>query len=109
MARDFARAFYNSDQWQRARRFVLGRSGGLCERCFEKGIIRAADVVHHIIFLTPKNVSDPRISLNPEKLIALCQDCHAEVHSSKTKRRYKVDREGNVIPFQEEDIPPVRR
>lgn len=97
MAKPFAIPFYNSAEWQSVRQFVLKRSGGLCERCWNKGIVRAADVVHHKIILTPQNIHDPNVSLNPKHLVALCQDCHAEVHSSKTRRRYKVSRNGEVI------------
>lgn len=97
MAQEFAKPFYNSAEWQSVRQSVLARSGGLCERCWNKGIIRAADVVHHNIILTPKNIRDPEVALNPKNLTPLCQDCHAEVHSSKTRRRYRVDQEGNVI------------
>ena len=105
MAQKFARPFYNSATWQSVRQSVLERSGGLCERCWKKGIIRTADVVHHKIFLTPKNIRDPNVSLNPKHLEALCQDCHAEAHSSKTRRRYRVDGSGEVV-IREEEYPP---
>jgi len=96
MAKNFAKSFYNSIQWQRARQFVLKRSGGLCERCYTKGVVRTADVVHHIIWLTPANIHDPAITLDPKNLTALCQDCHAEVHAEKQPKRYKVDENGAV-------------
>ena len=96
MAQEWAKPFYNSVQWQSARRLVLGRSGGLCERCFAKGIIRSADVVHHRIPLTPMNIINPEITLNPKLLQALCSDCHAEVHSSRPSRRYEVTEDGEV-------------
>lgn len=97
MAQAFAKPFYNSDQWQSARRSVLARSGGLCERCLDKGLIRAADVVHHTIPLTPDNISDPSITLNPAKLEALCSDCHAAAHAKEKQRRYHINNDGEVI------------
>lgn len=74
----------------------------------ERGELKPADVVHHKIPLNPENVNDPAISLNPELLIALCDDCHTEVHKQLgigalgTPRRDEpsrvgFDEEGNVI------------
>lgn len=98
MAKSFAKAFYNSVQWQRARQTALERSGGLCERCYQKGIIRTADAVHHIVWLTPQNIHDPEITLGQKNLIALCQDCHAEAHAiRKNSRRYSVTKNGEII------------
>lgn len=98
MAHEFAKPFYNSAKWQSVRRSVLQRSGGLCERCYKKGLVVAADVVHHKVVLTPGNISDPKITLDPEKLEALCSDCHAAVHAELEKnRRYAVNSNGEVI------------
>lgn len=98
MAQEFSKAFYNSAKWQSVRQSVLARSGGLCERCWSKGIVRAADVVHHRTVLTPANIHDPQISLNPAGLEALCQDCHAAAHAElEHGRRYVVDKNGNVV------------
>ena len=77
MAKDFSRAFYHSAQWQRARANAWARDHGLCQRCLERGHITPADVVHHIEELTPENVSDPRISSDPDNLVCLCHECHS--------------------------------
>ena len=69
--------------------------------CRKKGLIKAAAVVHHIKPITPQNINDPRITLNTDNLMALCTDCHAEIHSGKPGRRYTVDALGRVI------APPV--
>jgi 5-methylcytosine-specific restriction endonuclease McrA len=73
----------------------------------ERGDVVPADVVHHKIPLTETNVSDPDISLNPERLIALCNDCHTEVHKQLgigamngaciEEPRVGFDSEGNVV------------
>jgi len=99
--------FYKRKPWQDVRSFVLDRSHGLCERCLKKGIVRPADVVHHIIPLNESNVDDPSISLNPEKCMALCHCCHTEVHQEleigalngprKEEPRVGFDSEGNVV------------
>ena len=36
--------------------------------------------VHHIIYLTPENVTDPEISLNQDNLLLLCNECHNKKH-----------------------------
>ena len=79
----------------------------MCERCAEMGRLTPADVVHHMVPLNPQNVNDPEISLNPEKLMALCYDCHTEVHKQLgigalghqriEEPRVGFDSEGNVI------------
>lgn len=75
MARDFAKSFYNSKQWQSARDYVLLRDNYLCTECGA-----AATVVHHKTHLEPGNIDDPNISINPSNLVSLCDSCHYEAH-----------------------------
>lgn len=75
-----AHRFYHSKAWANVRAFVWDRAHGLCERCLERGDIKPAKLVHHEIPLNSENVDDPDISLNPDRLVALCSDCHTEVH-----------------------------
>ena len=92
----YAEAFYKSRQWQACRDLVIARAGGLCQMCMKKGLIKAAAVEHHIKPITPQNINDPMITLNTDNLMALCTDCHAEIHSGKAQKRYKVDELGRV-------------
>lgn len=78
MAKDWAKSFYNSDLWKQVRRDILDRDGGFCVAC---GAIAAE--VHHITELTPENIHDPEISINPANLISLCGDCHKAKHRRK--------------------------
>lgn len=99
--------FYKSKAWRNVRGVVLDRSHGLCERCKERGEMKPADVVHHRIPLNELNVNDPDIALNPERLIALCHDCHTEVHQELgigamngelvEEPRVGFDENGNVV------------
>ena len=102
----FAKPFYKSRAWQNVRSVVIDRSHGLCERCMERGELRPADVVHHTVPLTEGNIGDPDISLNPDRLVALCHDCHTEVHRQLgigalngrvDEARVGFDEEGNVV------------
>ena len=103
----FAHQFYHSKAWKNERGVVWDRAHGLCERCAEKGDVKPADVVHHVVPLTERNVNDPDIALNPDRLLALCDDCHTEVHKELgigalngrviEEPRVGFDSEGNVV------------
>lgn len=77
MARDFAKSFYNSIEWKNTREYILKRDKYLC-RCG-----RPAEEVHHKIHLSPDNIGDPRITMNPENLVSLCKACHFEEHKGE--------------------------
>lgn len=87
--------FYNTTTWQNCRASYIKSVGGLCEMCYQNGIIKHGDTVHHKIHVTPSNVNDPSITLNFDNLILLCRDCHAAVHRSA--KRYRVDDQGRII------------
>ena len=77
--RDFARKFYSSKAWKRVRRYVdEDRDHKLCQRCGKPGRI-----VHHKKHLTPDNIDDPYISLNPDMLETLCEECHSIEHNGE--------------------------
>lgn len=46
--------------------------GGLCEECHEA----LGYIVHHRTELTPENISDPAVTLDPSNLEYVCKDCH---------------------------------
>ena len=92
------REFYNSQQWQKVRALARQRAGGLCERCAKEGIIKGADVIHHIKPITESNVNDPNVTVNLDNLMALCTECHAAVHSGGKKKRYTIDAAGRIAP-----------
>lgn len=89
--RDFAREFYKSTRWRKAREAYLKEHRYICEVCGG-----TADTVHHIQHLNPMNIHDPDVTLNRDNLMAVCRDCHAKVHT-KNERRYTVDENGNVV------------
>jgi hypothetical protein len=80
MAREFAKSFYASAAWKQCRRaFIASTQDGLCNRC----LLNPGKIVHHKTLLTPKNINDPSISLNHERLEYLCQDCHNKEHMGR--------------------------
>lgn len=71
----------HKNKWLRLRKAKL-TAQPLCERCRENGIVRAATEVHHV-----KPVEDAltdaekaRLMFDPHNLMALCHDCHIEIH-----------------------------
>ena len=92
--KDYAKAFYLSPAWEACRSAYRKQVGGLCEVCSAKGLIVPGEIVHHVIHLTPNNINDPNVTLNPANLQLVCRDCHADAH--KKKKRYKVCEDGRV-------------
>ena len=74
MAKEWARKFYRSVAWRTLRAEVLHRDLYSCEECGGR-----ATEVHHAIPLTPENIDDPTVALNPALLHSLCHDCHAAI------------------------------
>jgi len=103
----FAKPFYKSRAWQGVKDVVKARSHGLCERCAERGVVKASDVVHHKVPLNEVNMNDPEIALNPDMCMDLCDECHTEVHQElgigamngrkEEEPRVGFDSEGNVV------------
>lgn len=100
MARDFSKAFYHSKEWGAVRDYCMKRDNYLCVHCGAP-----VEEVHHKIHLSPANIGDPNITLNPDNLICLCKACHfAEhrgQHGSGRKKEddypYTFDADGNLI------------
>lgn len=93
--KEWAARLYKSKAWQACRDGYLQSVGGLCEPCLERGIWRPAEIVHHIVEITPENIDDPRVALSWSNLQAVCRECHAEKHGARL-RRYTVDEAGRV-------------
>ena len=98
--KDFAKGFYNTKAWQRLRDQVWKRDKGLCQWCLNKGIIRQGEEVHHLVELTPENIHDESVSLNPDNLVTLCRECHGTTKRNRGER-YTVDELGRVIPKEQ--------
>lgn len=99
MARPFARSFYRSELWQRTREYILLRDAYLCQICGAP-----AEEVHHKIHLTPNNIGDHAISVNPDNLVSLCRDCHFNQHKADKaagNARRAHDASGDEFEFDE--------
>ena len=96
MAKDWAKAFYNSDAWKYTRKSVLKRDCFTCSYCEAR-----ANEVHHIQELTAENVNDVNISLNPDNLISLCSECHKKITKGSTdcEQDYYFDENGQLVRY----------
>ena len=100
MARDFAKSFYKSKEWQQTRDYILKRDRYLC-RCG-----KPATEVHHIKHLSPQNINDVTVTMNPANLVSLCRDCHFEEHkgehgkgrANEENNPYTFDENGMLVP-----------
>ena len=103
MARDFAKSFYNSKEWELTREYILKRDNYLCVNCG-----RPAEEVHHKKHLSPENINDVSVTMNPKNLVSLCKNCHFEEHRGEHGRGrqviednpYTFDDNGMLIPKQ---------
>jgi hypothetical protein len=77
--------FYASSKWRTFRlNLILERKKKygevICEKC-KKLIVDPSDIhAHHKKELTPENIMDYSISLNPELIELICHDCHDKEH-----------------------------
>ena len=94
--RDFAASFYKSKKWQSTQNAYKKSVGGLCERCYQRGVITAGEIVHHKKHIEPWNINDPSVTLAWSNLQLLCRTCHGEVHSPSAPRRYLCGVDGKV-------------
>lgn len=94
--REFAERFYKSEKWVCTKNAYKKSVGGICERCYSRGIISPGEIVHHKKHIEPWNIDDPSITLAWSNLQLLCRGCHAEVHKHTPARRYICDGDGAV-------------
>jgi len=76
--KEWAEKFYKGKRWQQCRNAYYIFKYGICERCGNAG-----SIVHHKIYITPKNINDPDITLSFDNLELLCEDCHKKEHSKQ--------------------------
>lgn len=98
--KDFAKWFYGSNEWKNCRDTYSRSVGRLCELCAKQGRITPAEIIHHKQPITPNNINDPSITLNPDNLLAVCREHHAELHR-RGVRRFVIDECGRVVSLDE--------
>lgn len=96
--KEYASEFYQSKAWRKVRRAYMESQHYICERCGAPAVI-----CHHKKHITPKNITNPEITLNFDNLEALCMDCHNKEHMSKSGICI-FDEDGNVIGEKNAEI-----
>lgn len=82
-------SFYCSEKWRSFRLGLISERGNKCERC-GKIVSKSIDLhAHHMVELTPENVHDKLISLNPSKIELICRTCHDEEHNRFSRKKEK--------------------
>ncbi len=81
MAQEWAKSFYNSKAWRQLRERLIVENNFLCADCGESYLKDSTQLVgHHIKELTPQNINDTNISLNPANIKIICRKCHDKAH-----------------------------
>ena len=93
MAKQWAKAFYNSQQWKAARREALRRDHYTCRECLSA----RAEEVHHVIELTPENINDPMIALYLDNLFATTITKITKGNTGDLPEGYIFDEMGQVV------------
>lgn len=74
------KSFYASEDWITLRLLLINQRSNKCEHC-GKIVSKSKDLIgHHKVELTPENVHDRMISLNPDNIELVCFDCHNKEH-----------------------------
>ena len=102
MAKEWAKPFYNSKAWARARDGYIAEririDGGLCEQCHKE----MGYIVHHKIMLTRENIHNPEVALNWANFSYECKECHDQHEGHGLAKRTPLlvtfDEAGNVLP-----------
>lgn len=78
------RKIYQSQRWRMLRLAKLADSP-LCERCHQKGLVKPAVDVHHIVsFMTTDDLAKRiQLAYDYENLMSLCKECHQFVHNGR--------------------------
>ena len=100
MAREFSKSFYNSKEWAKTRETILMRDKYLCVICGNP-----AEEVHHIKHLSPANIGDVSVTMNPSNLQSLCRDCHFEQHRGEHAQGRKASEVLTRYVFDENGMP----
>ena len=90
MAQSFARRLYTSKAWIDLRFNLIIERGPICQRCNKVMVDTSKLIGHHSVTLTPQNINDINITLNPKMIELICFDCHNAEHKRYGYNRHDV-------------------
>ena len=71
---------YQSQSWRKLREVYMHQHP-LCEECLKKNKVTPAQSIHHIKSPFEKGVINYQLLLDPNNLMAVCNECHGEIHN----------------------------
>ena len=71
--------FYKTYAWRSLRESVLREQHYECQICRQRGLMTPAATVHHIQTVRQR----PDLALTRSNLIAVCEQCHYDIHHGK--------------------------
>lgn len=81
MAKPWAVSFYNSKAWQDLRWARILQEHFRCQKCGEDYTLNPSELVgHHQVKLSPENILDKNVALNPAMIKIVCKKCHDKEH-----------------------------
>ncbi len=95
--KSFAKEFYKSNAWKSCRAAYIAErrkiDGGMCEECG----MELGEELHHTELLTPQNIMDATVTLNPQKLRWLCKNCHFKAHREAIMRGFQKRKNKKIL------------
>lgn len=88
--RQLRKKAYNTTEWRKLREVYM-REHPICEKCLEKGKITPAEDIHHKISPFRGGEVNYGLLLDHDNLMAVCKDCHGEIHAAQQGHRNPED------------------
>lgn len=73
---------YQNTTWRKLRETYM-REHPICEECLKKGKVTAAQDIHHKVSPFKGGEINYTLLLDPDNLMALCKDCHGNIHAEQ--------------------------
>jgi 5-methylcytosine-specific restriction protein A len=94
--------YYNSKQWHNLRNYYI-KQHPLCERCLEHDRVTPAEEVHHMCAILSAPIEyREEVLTDEDNIVALCKECHHEVHNKHDKKYLK-----GFGEWYDENYPPL--
>ena len=95
---------YDRQAWRRLREKAMWRDDGLCQDCFDQGIIQEAHVVDHTIEIEDlKAEGRLKDAFRLDLLRCLCHKCHNSVTKHRAKLRKEKMKENSQYKKSDDD------
>lgn len=90
----------NSAEWRQIRQRVMAKQVW-CQECIKHGVVRAGEVVHHIVEVeTGRTESEQReLAYNENNCLVLCKRHHNALHAEMKSHSRKVHQERTEARF----------